>query len=196
MIKIEIKPLHGIAIDGIGEILLNQSKSEIVQLLSNPSSHSNNTQFYYNQYELRIDFDEHGVSFIEFIYGPYPVKTELSLYSINPFQVGADNLIQLLTVKNNGIIDDSEAGHSYVFLNISVGIWREATEQEIQTSINESKIDGTPIDQIHQLENELDSVKNFWTIGIGRKGYYDDVKDNNNTVTKLKDEVKLWWKFW
>jgi hypothetical protein len=148
---------------------------EISSLLGQPSAHSNTTQSFYNSYELRIDFDEQGVSFIEFIYGPYPEKTALSLYGINPFEIGANNLIDLLSLKNNGPIDDSEADYCYAFLNISVGMWRQATEQGIQSSIDEAKLDGTPINQIHQLEEELKSVKNYWTIGVGKKGYYSEI---------------------
>lgn len=175
--KIELKPLEGITIEGVGDVLLGQSRLAIFNLLGRPSSHSNNNESLYNAYELRIDFDENGVSFIEFIYGPNPERTELLLYGIDPFKVGADNLVQLLTLKNDGAVDYSEAAYAYCFLNISVGVWRQATEQDIQLSIDEAKFDGTANDLILQLEDELESVKNFWTIGIGRKGYYDDIQN-------------------
>lgn len=174
MLHITLKPLEGITITGIGEVLFRQSLPEVISLLGQPSAHSDATQSFYDTYELRIDFDDQGVSFIEFIYGPHPEKTLLSLYGINPFAIGADNLIELLSSKNNGPIDDSEAAYYYAFLNISVGVWREATPHDIQSSIDEAKLDGTVIDQIHQWEEELVAVKNFWTIGIGRKGYYEE----------------------
>jgi hypothetical protein len=175
MVQIEIKPLEGISITGVGEVLFGQSMLEVTSLLGQPSAHSDATQSFYDNYELRIDFDEQGVSFIEFIYGPYPERIVLSLYGINPFTIGADQLIELLSSQNNGPIDDSEAAYCYAFLNISVGVWREATPKDIQSCIDEAKLDGTPIDQIHQWEEELESVQNFWTVGIGRKGYYEAI---------------------
>lgn len=176
MIKIELKPLQGIEIESVGQILFNQSQSEIVKALGKPSTHSTNTQLFFNQYELRIDFDEQGASFIEFIHGPYLERTELVIYGVNPFSVGGVELVELLTFKNAGAVDDTEAEYSYGFLNISVGIWRQATETDIQAAIDECKQDGTSIDQIRELEEELQAVKNFWTIGLGRSGYYDNAQ--------------------
>lgn len=175
MIKIVLKPLQGILIEGIGELTFGQSKASVENLLGKPSEHSNNVQSFYDNYEMRLDFDEKELSFIEFIYGPYPEKTALTLYGINPFNIGAGPLIELLNLKNNGEIDDSEAEYCYSFLNISVGVWRDATEKDLQESINEAKLIGKPQGTIDQLEIELESVKNFWTIGIGKIGYYDNL---------------------
>jgi hypothetical protein len=174
MITIELKPLEGINIESIGELKFGQPKQMVESLLGKPTKYLDQDQFLYEDYELRIDFEEDKISFIEFINGPYPVKTKLLLYGIDPFVIGADNLIQLLADKNDGEIDDSEAGYCYAFLNISVGIWRQATELAIQESIDEAKQNGTGVEQIRQLMEELESVKNFWMIGLGRIGYYSE----------------------
>ena len=47
----------------------------------------------------------------------------------DPFKIGTDNLVALLSAKNGGEIDDSEAEYCYGFVNISVGIWRDMTEK-------------------------------------------------------------------
>lgn len=97
-------------------------------------------QLYYDKYELRIDLDKKGeVEFIEFINGPFPALTKLFIYGVDPFQVGADNLIALLTASNNGPIDDGEADFCYTFLNISVGIWREISSGDVEEAIAEMK---------------------------------------------------------
>lgn len=142
MTKIEILPLDGIEIENIGKLSLGQSKSDIENLLGKPSDSSNLKQLFFDEYEVRIDLDKKGnAEFIEFIYGPFPEKTELSIYGIDPFQIGANKLIEILTEKNNGKIDDSEAEYCYTFQNISVGVWRQLTEKTVEENIAEMKAD-------------------------------------------------------
>lgn len=174
MTKIEILPLDGVQIEKLGKISLGQSKSDIERLLGQPSANSNQNRLFYNDYEFRIDLDKNGkVEFIEFIYGPFPEKTELSIYGIDPFKIGADKLLEVLAEKNNGQIDDSEADHSFCFLNISVGVWRDATTKDIEESIAEMKANNEYEENKDWLEEDLTKAKNFWTIGIGIKNYYE-----------------------
>ncbi|WP_217604116.1 hypothetical protein [Chitinophaga sp. GbtcB8] len=173
MTTITILPLQGIDIPGVGAINLGQSRSAIEKILGKPGNHSDDSRSFYDDYECRIDFDKSGmVEFIEFIYGPVPEKTQLSLYGIDPFRVGADNLLALLSEKNQGPVDDSEAEYCYGFVNISVGVWREFTEKEVQESIAEMKESGEYEDNRELLDEDLEKARNFWTIGIGTPGYY------------------------
>jgi len=174
MIKIEILPLEGIKIEDTGKLSLGQSKPDIEKLLGNPSAGSNLQQLFYDEFEVRIDLDNNGnTEFIEFLYGPFPEKTELSVYGINPFQIGADKLIEILTEKNDGEIDDSEAEYCYAFINLSVGIWRGATEKSVGESISEMKAGHQYEENKDWLNDDLNKAKNFWTIGIGVKNYYE-----------------------
>jgi len=174
MTKIEILPLEGIDIENIGRLSLGQSKSEIEKQLGLPLIRSNNKQLFYDNYELRIDLDENGnAEFIEFIYGPFPEKTELSIYGIDPFRIGADKLVEILTVKNNGNIDLSEADYAFAFLNISVGVWRQMTEQNVIECITEMKAKNEYNENKDWLDEDFSKAKNFWTIGIGVKNYYE-----------------------
>lgn len=174
MKKIEILPLDGIEIENIGKLSLGQSKSDIEKLLGKPSDSSNLKQLFFDEYEIRIDLDKKGnAEFIEFIYGPFPEKTELSIYGIDPFKIGANKLIEILTDKNNGKIDDSEAEYCYTFLNISVGVWRQLTEKGVEESIAEMKADNEYEENKDWLNEDLEKAKNFWTIGIGVKNYYE-----------------------
>lgn len=173
MIKIELIPLEGIHIENIGKLSLGESKTNIEKLLGEPSDNPDNIQLFYDDYELRIDLDENeNVEFIEFIYGPFPESTELSIYGINPFQIGANQLIEILTEKNNGEVDNSEAGYCYIFLNNSVGVWRQITEQDVEQDIAGMKTNNEYEENKNWLEEELVKAKNFWTIGIGGKDYY------------------------
>jgi hypothetical protein len=174
MTKIEILPLDGIEIENIGKLSLGQSKSDIENLLGKPSDSSNLKQLFFDEYEVRIDLDKKGnAEFIEFIYGPFPEKTELSIYGIDPFQIGANKLIEILTEKNNGKIDDSEAEYCYTFQNISVGVWRQLTEKTVEENIAEMKADNEYEENKDWLNEDLNKAKNFWTIGIGIKNYYE-----------------------
>ena len=174
MTKIEILPLDGIEIENIGKLSLGQSKTDIERLLGKPSDSSNLKQLFFDEYEVRIDLDKKGnAEFIEFISGPFPEKTELSIYGVNPFQIGATKLVEVLTEKNNGKIDDSEAEYCYTFQNISVGVWRQLTEQNVEESIAEMKADNEYEENKDWLNEDLNKAKNFWTIGIGVKNYYE-----------------------
>ena len=174
MTKIEILPLDGIVIENIGKLSLGQSKSDIEKLFGKPSESSNLKQLFFDEFEVRIDLDKKGnAEFIEFIYGPFPEKTELSIYGVNPFQIGATKLVEILAEKNNGKIDDSEAEYCYTFQNISVGVWRQLTEQNVEESIAEMKADNEYEENKDWLNEDLNKAKNFWTIGIGVKNYYE-----------------------
>ena len=174
MTKIEILPLDGIVIENIGKLSLGQSKSDIEKLFGKPSESSNLKQLFFDEFEVRIDLDKKGnAEFIEFIYGPFPEKTELSIYGVNPFQIGATKLVEILAEKNNGKIDDSEAEYCYTFQNISVGVWRQLTEQNVEESIAEMKADNEYEENKDWLNEDLNKAKNFWTIGIGLENYYE-----------------------
>lgn len=174
MIKIEILPLDGIEIENIGKLSLGLSKTDIEKLLGKPSDNSNLKQLFFAEYELRIDLDKQGnAEFIEFIYGPFPENTELSIYSVDPFKIGANKLIDILTEKNNGKVDDSEAEYCYTFQNISVGVWRQLTEKTVEESIAEMKAENEYEENKDWLNEDLEKAKNFWTIGIGIKNYYE-----------------------
>lgn len=175
MIKINMIPLHGIDIENIGPIALGQSQTELIHLLGQPAEHSDAVQLYYDQYDLRIDLNQNkSIEFIEFINRPYPEKTKLSIYGVDPFQIDSNNLIQLLTEKNNGYVDLSEADYCFTFLNISVGIWRQYTEQDVMENITEMKKNNEYLENQDWLLADLDKAKHFWTIGLGEKNYYHD----------------------
>jgi len=174
MTKIEILPLDGIEIENVGKLSFGQSKSDIEKLFGQPSGSSNLNQLFYDNYEFRIDLDKNGnAEFIEFIYGPFPEKSQLSIYGVDPFQIGANKLVEILTEKNNGQIDNSEADFSYGFLNISVGVWREITTKDVEESIAEMKAKNEYEENKDWLEEDMTKAKNFWTIGIGIKNYYE-----------------------
>ena len=113
------------------------------------------------------------LEFIEIISGPYPKAIEPILYDVNPFVLLANELVDLLTQKNGYDIDYSEVPVCYAFRSISVGIFREFSEETAQQNIKEAKENGVYEDEKLWLLNDLEKSKHFWTIGIGMKGYYE-----------------------
>jgi hypothetical protein len=173
MTIITINPLQGIEIANVGSIGFGQPKSFVKKIMGKPDRHSDDKRHFYNTYECRIDFDDSGlVEFIEFIYGPYPERIKLDLYGVDPFLINASELVELLSNTNAGEIDDLEAEHCYGFVNISVGIWRDMIEKEAEELIAEKKESGDFEYDRAWLEEELEKSKHFWTIGIGKVGYY------------------------
>ncbi|MDQ1151771.1 hypothetical protein [Sphingobacterium zeae] len=174
MKKIQLIPLVGIQIEGIGQVDLGATRAEVQSVLGTPSD-ALDDQYYYDELELRLDFNNEGqLEFIESINGPKPEKTVISMYDVNPFEVEATELVTILTDKNQGEVDDAEAGYCYTFLNSSVGVWRQVTEEDVQEEIEEIKADGEYEDNADMLLEDLEKSKFFWTIGIGVAGYYAD----------------------
>lgn len=172
MKKIKLIPLIGIDIENIGTIQFGQNICDIKSKLGEPDS-QDGTEIYYDQLNFRIDLtNENTIEFIEF-HGPILENTEISIYDINPFIINANELLKILTAKNNGKIDDLEAPYCYSFMNISVGIWREFVETDIQNSIKEMKFAGDYEKSKKWLNQDLEKSKHFWSIGIGVEKYYE-----------------------
>jgi hypothetical protein len=105
MITITIYPLQGIEIAGVGPLNLGQSRASVEGLLGGPDGQgSDEERAVYAEYECRMAYDaDDQIEFIEFFSGPFPQRIRLSLNGIDPFTAGAENLVQLLIEKNDGI---------------------------------------------------------------------------------------------
>lgn len=174
MTKIELIPLKGISIEGIGNANLGDTRKTIEQLLGPPTS-IGGTEGFYDQYEFRVDYSKQGkAEFIEFIFGPFPQRTKLSIYGVDPFATKAEELTALLTEKNNGEVDKTEEPYSLTFLNTSIGVWRDAVPANIEEWIQETKDTGRYEFEKEDLTFELEKAQYFWTIGIGIENYYKE----------------------
>lgn len=173
MIPIEIRPLIGIEIEGVGCINLGHTKTDIEQILRLPKPIDINRSVYCDEYELRIDFDHSGVvEFIEFIYGPFPKRTSLALFGINPFQLEANKLVEFLREKNNDEVDDKNGEYHYFFKNIGISVWRDNTEQEALEMIERLKAEGEGKENEEWVKEDLERSKYFWTIAVCLPDYY------------------------
>jgi hypothetical protein len=171
MKQVEILPLQGIDLEGEIQLRFGQAINEIITLLGQPTAEEQ-SQLYYADLELRIDFDSnYELEFIQFE-RPFTEKVILQIYNVNPFTIEANKLIGVLTAENKGKIDESEEPYSYCFTEISIGIWREFVEEDVQSNIEELKNCGVYEASKEWIEQDLEKSKFFWTIGIGKKNYY------------------------
>ena len=167
---LELLPLEGLR---LGDTLLPLAASkEQVEALLGPTESANNRAWYYAENELRLDFDQSDrLEFIEFL-GGLEGRLQPTIYGLPAFQTGAGELIEELTRRNNGPVDDREQGYSYAFLNISVGVYRSILPKDVREMIAEMEADGIPTLNNPDLELDKRRAEHWETIGIGVAGYY------------------------
>ena len=164
MTDMELRPLVGIEING-AEIKLGASEGDVRAVLGEPHSKGKNSLYFYKN-ELRFDFDNGKVEFIE-VLGGIDGELQPEIYGVPAFQTDADKLYDILKRQNNGGIDDSEAEYSYGFQEISVGVYREITPYDVQQMIAD---DNSVRDE--DIDEEMRRAEHWAAIGIGVKNYY------------------------
>lgn len=171
---IEMKPLVGI-VWGNKEINFNDSKLTVKATLGTPESVYENSYYYFYN-ELRIDFDKTDrVIFIEFLGGIESSTTPL-IYGTKAFEVESEELYHVLEKENNGAIENSENGYSFIFYNSCVGIYREIRPEDVEEMIIEMRQNGIDNLNNEDLENDRKRAMHWAAIGIGKKGYYKEDK--------------------
>ena len=167
---LELIPLEGLR---LGNTLLPLSASkEQVETLLGPAEVVHGSRWYYVKSDLSVSFDPSGqVEFIEFL-GGLEGRLQPTIYGLPAFQTGADELIEELTRRNDGPVDDHEQDYSYAFLNISVGVYRSILPKDVQEMIAEMEADGIPTRNNPDLERDKRRAEHWETIGIGVAGYY------------------------
>jgi hypothetical protein len=175
MTEIILQPLVGAEVNGKGKILFGQNQDEVIAMLGEPSSKNTkvynapNTEiFYYYDSEFSVHFDHKKVEFIE-CNGPYCEKITPIIFEKDAFSLLAEDLIDLLTKKNNG---DKCYGVGGTFVELSFELYREMTPLDVEKSIEDAKKNGYYEDEKEWLEKDLEKSKHFHTIGMGVKDYY------------------------
>ena len=162
---IELIPLTGIQWNGTA-VRLSDSRQAVEAVLGRPDFVRENSLYYFH-HDLRIDFDSAAqVEFIEFL-GGIDGTLQPVIYGVKAFEAGAEELLRLLEEKNQGPIMDNEHGIAYEFPNISVGIFRRRTPEDVKAMLT----DGEPWAP-EDLEEEKKLAAHWATIGIGKDRYY------------------------
>lgn len=169
MKKVRLVPLQGVEIEKIGKIKFGDSKESILSVVGDVVEEQEDNSVLVDNLEMRFDFDENDkLIFIE-IFGPFCQYIEPEMYGVKPFAQSSEQLLRILTEQNNGKLDDTEAPYCYAFPNISVGVWKEVTENDMIDEIKAARESG---EYEQWMDDDLKRAKHFWTIGIGEKGYY------------------------
>ena len=165
MEKFILEPLKG-----IGKVSFGCNREEVREIMGMPSIEHEIIDYYFDG-ALRFDYSENNI--LEFIEADNNDDFEVEIYGVDPFKIKAKEFKDLLTEMNtDGVVNENNAPFSYAFNNISVAIYRDATEQDILISIEEAKQDRTYEEDKEWLAEELEKYSHFQTIGIGRKDMY------------------------
>ncbi len=166
---IRILPTHGI------EIVTFFMDRKMVNERLGASDLPNQPIEYYTKYGYHIHYTEKDV--VKFIEIMGDMQSKFELYEQNPFTANTDELVKLLTEKNNGEINLIEAPTDYMFLELGLGIFRSSTPEKYQAYMEQAKkdepeyfINGTP----EWMLEELEKTKHFQTIGLGDAAYFRD----------------------
>ncbi|MDE6231744.1 MAG: hypothetical protein K2M60_00140 [Lachnospiraceae bacterium] len=167
--NVEIYPLDKVVIDGVPIHL--GAEQTVVETAIGKGQPEGKRCYYYNS-NMAIDYSaDKKVEFIEFL-GGIDGYLHPQIYGVSAFDTYAEELVKILTQKNNGKVDDSEQGYSFAFLNISVGVYRETRPSDVEEMIEEMKANGISTDNNEDVENEMRKANHWATIGIGVAGYY------------------------
>lgn len=129
-------------------------------------------RYYYYANEMAIDYNADGkVDFIEFL-GGIDGSLHPAIYGCSVFDTFAEELVKLLQQKNNGEINALERGCLAVFKDISIGLYRETTPDDVSEMIEEMKAAGISAADNEDIKAEMRKANHWATIGIGVAGYY------------------------
>ncbi len=165
--NIEIFPLEKMVMDG-SSLFLGMTQSEAEKIIGKGEFFG--YRYYYFNSELAVSYDSAGkINFIEFL-GGIDGRLKPVIYCVSAFDTDADELYELLKQYNGDSID-TERGYSYSFINLSVGVYREAVPEEVTEMIGEAASLGVPMSN-HEIEYETRKAHHWATIGFGVKDYY------------------------
>lgn len=167
--NIEIYPLEKVVLEG-GAICLGMEQSMVETVIG--KGHFAGGRYFYYDNEMALYYDnDNRVEFIEFLSG-IDGTLQPKIGGISVFEANADEVFELLKKCNgDGKISDVENGYSYSFLNISVGIYREAVPEAISEMMQEAADSGSPLTE-DAVKYEMRKANHWATIGVGRTGYF------------------------
>ena len=165
--KFNIKPHIG-----VGNLKFGMVREEIRKILGEPEYSTERESIEYEDFslptpaqdgyfenELQITYDEDFKAIFFEFYGKDAEHLKVYLNGLDVFKIPAPQLIKKITATTGSSfdVDDREVPYSYVFPDIDLSVWRQFVPEQ---------------DEHNQEVLEADEGKYFWTIAIGKKGYY------------------------
>jgi hypothetical protein len=165
---IRIQPRFGIDIVGFYD-----TRKTVNQRLKNAESFSDRKIDFFTEHGFHIHYNENDV--VEFIEIMGDMQSTFELYGKNPFATDTKLLIDELTEKNNGAINLIDAPEDYMFLDLSLGVFRNSTPEKFVKYIEQTKLEN-PDDFVNGIPEwllqDLEKTKYFQIIGLGNKDYF------------------------
>ena len=167
--NIELFPREKAVVDG-QSITLGADRAS-VEVILGAGEKVDNRAYYFDSI-LCVEYDEaKKVSFIEVSCGDPGSSVTVTIYDEDIIKSGADPILQILTEKNRGEVEN-ENGYSYTFFNLSVGVYLEITPDDYKELIEEMKANGDPVEGNPDVEADFWKATHWATIGIGTSNYY------------------------
>jgi hypothetical protein len=172
----KIKIEHKIVItpnEGIGFINLGDDRKFVREKVLNPQFFAGTPIDYYTSLGFHVHYDkDEKVEFIEMM---SDFQTIFELYEKNPFTAEVDEIVKILSDKNGTEINLIDAPESYMFLDLSLGIFRNSTPEKMSEYIEQYQKDdpesfknGMP----DWLREDLEKSKHFTSLSVGNKDYF------------------------
>ena len=156
-------------------VAFGDSQAQVEEIFG-PANAVKNSWYYFDN-RLRFDFDAEGkVEFIEC--GGSEGGLKPLIYGAHVFETDAGALLELLEQENAGDVDDSEAGYCYAFRDISVGVYRETTPEDVEEMIASMRAVKDNVTALvsgeiaETVAAERRRASRWESIGIGRPNYY------------------------
>jgi hypothetical protein len=128
---------------------------------------------YYTTYGFHVHYDDNNL--VEAIEIMFDMQGVFELYDKNPHTTEISEMVEILKAKNNGETNPIDEPEGYMFLELSLGIFRGSTPEKFQIYIEQTKAEnpddfknGTP----EWMLEDLEKTKHFQNLLIGKKDYF------------------------
>jgi hypothetical protein len=166
--KINIIPNDGIEIISIGE-----ERTSVNKRVKGFTAYEGRKIDYYTEFGFHVHYDDENL--VEAIEIMIDMQGVFELYDKNPHTIEISEMVEILKSKNNGETNPIDEPEDYMFLELSLGIFRGSTPEKYQLFIEQYKKEepenfknGTP----EWMLEEFEKTKHFQTILIGKKDYF------------------------
>ena len=124
-----------------------------------------------------FNFHYDDKNLVEAIEIMFDMQGVFELYCKNPHTTEVQEMVEILKTKNNGETNPIQEPEDYMFLELSLGIFRGSTPEKYQIFMEQYKKEepdnfknGTP----EWMLEEFEKTKNFQTLIIGNANYFRD----------------------
>jgi hypothetical protein len=168
--KINIIPKDGIEIISLGD-----ERTFVNNRVKGFTAYEGRKIDYYTEFGFHIHYDENDL--VEAIEIMFDMQGVFELYEKNPATTEIAEMVEILKAKNNGETNPIDEPEDYMFLELSLGIFRGSTPEKFEKYIEQTKAEnpddfknGTP----EWMLEDLEKTKHFQTCLIGNKDYFRD----------------------